>query len=461
MKGPLTIEGQWQILGDDRPAPYGTLRVDPEAGLTLEAKMPLAKTAMAHRGASRDPFACPQTIHGLDSRGRPISLLGCMVSEARDSGGMETWTIKPLVGITGGQFESWSGVTARTVRATFSLLDPWLSRSTIRANLDSDHLTFTQRPIPDINIPLPNNEQIVITCDYSQQQGIGELHLTQQHVTHFNFPKLEVLSRVLGNYVHVFRQLLTFLTGSEAFMDSLQFTNDDTSECDVLSGNRGGSSAPRKISLRQVLVRYDEVPIPFPDFVAQWFRYHSEMEAILNLYFTARWSRDMPVTTKFLLLAQALEAYHARSSQYASAVQTRDEFRQRIAALLKAIQDHQERHWLREKLQHANQKTLAQRLSELIAVHEKEAAEFLPDPEVFAATVRRTRNYFTHFDEELRRRGKIPSITALSKLTLEMRALLEICFLRDLGLPDAAIHRVISGLQQVEFVSLEPDTATF
>lgn len=459
MKDSLKIEGQWHIHGKDQPPVYGELTSDPEAGLTLNAKI-LRASGDYLPGAFANSFACPETIHGFDSRRQPITLLACMVSQASNSDSLDTYEIRPLLGIVGEHFGNWQEVKAQTVSATLSLLDPWLNRSTIRQTIESERSVFVQKPLPEIEIRLPDNEQIVITCSYSQTGGHGELHLKQQHVTHFNFATPEPLSKVRNKYIHVFRQLISFLTGSEVFIDSIHFGRGFT-RCDLLSRNDGATTAQRKLSYGRVLVHYNDLNKAFPSLVARWFRYYSEMEAILNLYFAARWNKDIPITTKFLLLAQALEAYHSRSSNYTSAVQDKSEFRQRICTLLRGVVDRQEKDWLREKLQHANQKTLAQRLSDLIVAHQKDAAQFLKDPDDFATTIRHARNYFTHYDEELRRKGKIPSATTLSHLTLQMRALLEICFLRDLGLPELAIQRVIRGVQDVRYVSLESEGATF
>lgn len=457
MKAPPTIEGQWHIFGDDKPAPYGTLRIDSEEGLALETKMPRSQ------GQAHNPLlptiTCPETIHGIDSCGEPVTLLGCMVSEASNSVGLDTLTVHPLLAITGGHFSSWPTIMAQTVRARFSILDAWLNRSTIQTTLAGETTAFTQKALPLINVPLGAGTEIVISCGYTHQHGVGELHLTQAHSVHFNFNKPERVSKVRGEYLYVFQQLLTLLSGSQTFSDEIQFSGHDLTKYELLSSNNGAASANRKISQGHILVHYHEVEAGFPALVARWFRYYSEMEAILNLYFTARWNNEVPLTTKFLLLAQALEAFHNRSRKYTSAAQPKPEFRKRIDALLKGVSDRKEADWLREKLQHANQKTLAQRLGDLMADHQKEIASFVSDPGAFATTVRHTRNYFTHFDEDLRRKGKIPDTTTLAKTTLQMRALLELCFVRDLQLPEAAAQRVTRRVQNIGFVSIESPTA--
>ncbi|MGD0252760.1 MAG: HEPN domain-containing protein [Verrucomicrobiota bacterium] len=454
MKDPRLIEGQWYIFGDDQAAAYGTLRVEPESGLSLEVKIP----RNLEDGAIRRPFGnfnCPETIHGIESQGQPITLLGCMGAESSYTDGLDSYRIRPLLGIVGGHFGKWNEITSQTVRADYSILDQWLRRSTIKSQHDSECMVFTQGPIPGIEVPLPDDEQIVITCGYTHQLGIGELHLTQRHSAHFNFPKPRPVTEIRAKYVHVFRQMLTFFTGSEVFIDEIEFAGGQFSKNKLINSTLDPASAKRELSYGRRLVDYLEIADRFPEIVASWFAYHSEMEPIFDLYFSACWNTEMPVTTKFLLLAQALEAYHSRSPRYESAVQKTEDFRHRVDAILAGVAEDTEKTWLQKKLCHANQKTLAQRLDELIGTHHKEVASFIPDSAAFAKTIRHTRNYLTHFDEELRRRKKVPEITSLTKIRIQMKALLEICFLRDLKLPEIAVSRVVARTQNIKFVSLE------
>jgi len=61
---------------------------------------------------------------------------------------------------------------------------------------------------------------------------------------------------------------------------------------------------------------------------------------------------------------------------------------------------------LKEKLHYANEKTLAQRLADVLGEHTPEIYQFIGNPVEFAEKVKNNRNYYTHFDDELRRKGK-------------------------------------------------------
>ena len=96
-------------------------------------------------------------------------------------------------------------------------------------------------------------------------------------------------------------------------------------------------------------------------------------------------------------------------------------------------------------------------MSELTADQQTFVAQFITDTTAFADTIRWTRNYYTHFgeDEELRidqGRGRIAEGTALLTYATQLQALLELLFIADLNLPQAAVARVVSRVKRVRVI---------
>ena len=80
-----------------------------------------------------------------------------------------------------------------------------------------------------------------------------------------------------------------------------------TREIEWLRGMPGSTKAKRTLHIQEGLVSYQEIAADLPALAANWFNYYDQMEAILNLYFTAISKGDIPANTRFLLLAQALK----------------------------------------------------------------------------------------------------------------------------------------------------------
>jgi hypothetical protein len=200
-------------------------------------------------------------------------------------------------------------------------------------------------------------------------------------------------------------------------------------------------------------VPYAEITAEFAGILRRWFEYHERLDSALSLYFATVFNRSLYINHKFLFLAQALEVYHNTNPEFVGYVQPTRDFRARRERIVESAPEF-EREWLREKLHYANQKTLAERLAEILAKNKADAEQFIPDLARFADMVKHTRNYYTHFDEELRENGKIAQGDELTMLVFQMQTLLGICILKDLGIAGAPITRLIKTLKGMRLVSL-------
>ena len=129
------------------------------------------------------------------------------------------------------------------------------------------------------------------------------------------------------------------------------------------------------------------------------------------------------------------------------------EFRERVSRLISTVGP-EEQSWLKEKLQHANEKTLAQRIEEILSTAPSEVDQFIPDRADLAAKIRHTRNYYTHFLADLRQKGKAADDEELPRLTEQMRGLLILCILRDLGIGGLPMRKVVHSVTSLRYVSL-------
>jgi hypothetical protein len=200
---------------------------------------------------------------------------------------------------------------------------------------------------------------------------------------------------------------------------------------------------------------YREIENIFPVVLSKWFAYHKQLDAVLNLYFAVLFNPSLYINHQFLFLAQALEVYHNSNTSFVGYVQPTAEFRARRKQIVSSVSP-EDKEWLEEKLNHANQKTLAQRLSEILLKNKAEAEQFISDLQHFADLVKNTRNYYTHFDEELKGKGKVTDdIEEMVRLASQMRTLLGICILKDLEITGAPITRLIERHKKMEIVSLK------
>lgn len=454
-----TFNGQWFIFGEAQPPAIGTLTFDPESGLTLEAQRQHPPDFMRGLIARYD---APSTIYGVDDYGTTLSLFGCDSLRWNPSPGIDKVTIQAQILFTGGRFNNYATSYFNTVQVNYSILDYWLLRSSVISDRSETGVTryFHQR-LPNIVAELPND--VILSISTNSQERVNvfppSVSLTQKQTVLFEFEEALLTTEIRGDYIDSFGRLLSFLTGVEVFVDKIRFpqTRFQFRDVEWLHSTQRITSAQRERVLRP-LIDYDEIFGEFPALISRWFQYQDRMEAVINLYFTAISNPHIPYSTRFLLLAQALEAYHGRSNHFSSEVQPRNEFLSRRDQLV-AVVPQNEQDWLRDKLGFANQKTLADRLRELITSQQGFAAQIIGNTNCFADMVRWTRNYYTHYsqDEEARisrGQGRIAEGADLFLLSEQMRALLELHFVADLNLPAVAFNQIVRRTSGISVVNI-------
>ena len=355
MNTPRALVGQWHIFGDDQPAAVGTLRFDPDSGLTLDAQRhrppDLARALLA------GGFEPPNVIHGRDSYGYPVSLFGCVLTRSHAAVALDQFEIRALHALLGAHFPQFNEIAFSNVRVTYSILDAWLARSAlVEVPREAELPGFAQHHPPDITTTLPDGTVVTITIQLSQHVTSTSVTLGQSQFVRFALPQRSRIPSLCTDYIDPLGRLLSFLSGSDVFVDRVSLAGaDQTSEIDWLHSNPGITTAKRSLEHGEGLIAYREIADQLPAVISRWFEYHARMEPILNLYFMVSQNPDMAASTRFLLLAQALEAYHSRSNRFSGQIQPTPAFRLRRDALI-ALVPAKDQPWLRENLKDANQK---------------------------------------------------------------------------------------------------------
>lgn len=458
MNKPLTIKGQWWIFGPDKAPQFGVLSFDPEDGCRLEVNVSqrVSPDDVVLQATDHSRKSIPQRIHGRDKHDNPVVLLGSYCQRRSISSGLATYeirAIRTLLGCTDlGEEPKFD-----TAYLEYSLLHQWLGRSSIGPGNADTKAFVTHSPQPELIVKLADDTSLTIHAQALPSQDVAEHRITEKQQVELTFGSPLTVQAIMMRYAEPFRRMLSLFTGREVFVDQVHFgvreENRREEFVELLEQNHGVQRADRELLFVNALVQYREIEADFPKIVQRWFEYHEHFDAVLNLYFATVFNRHLYSNHEFLFLAQALEVYHARNSNFTTAERPRAEFRKAVKDILCSV-PHPLRRWLDEKLRYANEKTLAQRLDEILDQHPTEVPIFIPDRVSFASKVRHTRNYYTHYDEELKRKGKIAEGEKLFRIATQMRRLLEISILKDLGIAGKAIQRFINRWQDADFVSV-------
>jgi len=459
VKESKRFEGRWWIFGTEKPEHFGVLHYSPEKGLRLEVKIAQSfGIAQILHETNRTDF--PDVIQGRDKDDKPITLFGCSRPRWNKSDGLASYEFHPLIGIVGQSVESWMAANYQKVDIRLSLLHNWIGQSRVEQKSTAENIPQIEiQPWSPIKMNLGDGVLLQINSKFHTNSKSGDFEIHEGHYISLEFPQPVQAKTILTDYAEKLRRLFSVLTGTPVVLESVYFEVPNSGEhpdkSEFLQRNEATSRAKRDLLTHRMTAPYGDLAKILPTVIAKWFEYHAQLDAVLNLYFAVMFNSALYINHRFLFLAQALEVYNSTHTEFVGYVQPKSDFRQRRDRIVQAVSQ-EEREWLEEKLHYANQKTLAQRLSEILAKNKTEADQFINDLQQFADAVKNTRNYHTHFDEELKEKCKVTDdMEALVRLVSQMETLLSICILKDLGITGAPIARIIGSYKSMEIFTLK------
>ena len=182
----------------------------------------------------------------------------------------------------------------------------------------------------------------------------------------------------------------------------------------------------------------------FERYLRAWFAKAAVLKPVCDLFFGTLTNTSMYLGHRFLSLSQALETYHRRTKP-AKYVDD-EEWEGTKAALAASIPQSLAKDFrssLKNKLNYLHEFSLRKRLKDVLEQCGTQAGVTVPDEMAFVEDVANTRNYLTHYDKRLEEQAV--KDRALFLLTEEMRCLLEVCFLTEIGMEKALIQRIARG----------------
>jgi hypothetical protein len=191
--------------------------------------------------------------------------------------------------------------------------------------------------------------------------------------------------------------------------------------------------------------------------IFRWFSRAELLRPIYDLYFGTLFQRGAYIHQRFLSLAQALESYHRRTigGKHIS----EEDFGVLLAQLTDVVNGagdgitRDARASFINKLKYFNEVSLRRRLKDLLRNLAGLDALLIRNSSRFVDRVVDTRNYYTHYDAASEA-GAVPE-QDLYLLCSQMQFLLELCFLRELGLSDSTIDALVQRHQRYIGVSTQ------
>ncbi len=173
-----------------------------------------------------------------------------------------------------------------------------------------------------------------------------------------------------------------------------------------------------------------------------WLKKADLLNPIYNLYFSTLYKADSFLENRFLSLVQGLEAYHARIVRNTEF--PREDYLESVASILESVPDGPPgfAKWLGHKLENGNRPSLRHRLKELITPFLDVFKFSNPGRQKFIKAVVDTRNYLTHYSEDLK--GGAAKGSDLVNLIETLKMLFELYLLKEMGFSVSEIKAMVA-----------------
>lgn len=325
-----------------------------------------------------------------------------------------------------------------SLRFSVDCLSEWLGKSVFEVGFGrsiEDWKLAIKRPEP-VQCALPDGTKLKIDHDIRLPGAIRypTLELHQEafiQVTPAEPQPVEFYQKLS----HRITRFFSFLIGRPVPIHSLKIKVDDS---DIGEPHKWldlyfqslNSSAKSSTNPRDMLLPHSTIELRFGSILSAWLDEYENLMPALHHYFAVQDGSLAYLDTKFIAIAQALEAFHRRTCN--STKWSKAEYKAKVSAIIDGCPE-VDREWLRNKLNFGNEITLAERLRELIDPF----ASVFGEEAIIDLIVRgavKTRNYHAHYDPK--GAAKALKGTALIALTLRLQVLFTLCFLTRLGLKD-------------------------
>ena len=437
------FSGWWWLPDSGDNKVPGIMTFSKEEGIRLKLIGSFKEPTQLGSG-DRDEYSL---ILGFTDEGKLVTLFDAIPFETRLTlPGLATaqrfWA---RVGCTGAHFLQPEQARFHKASLEYTHLADWVGRSGFQPEYGTEGGSLTKYTLaytfPDeVKAAMPDGEVCVTYAFESGGDLLREVNLRQSPSMRVDLSHDLTFDQWQTAFVLPLRNLLTLATTRPNAVTRISMYSEDT----TVSTSKGDREVPIELFYQQVwhenvepkrlfphdmLFTLHDVAQDFDGVVGNWLRVAKELDSVCNLFFSVRYLPGLYSEHQFLNTVQAAESYHRR--RITNEVLAAGEHEKRVASILERTPG-EHREWLGQRLVYSNEPSLRDRLNDLLDTTQEVLSPLVQDRKRFVQNVVDTRNYFTHYDPDLR--SKAAPGSKLYSLTQTLSFMVEACLLNELGL---------------------------
>ena len=460
IKEEIKRNGDFWLPSSPENQVSGTLSISDGGNITLELTESLDSSIQAQLGVTRPDSLNP--ILGHVEKDGPIRLDRCYHTEKKRSivhgRLMAPDVIRANRAFMGFPYEEDTSPRFNTFSFSVEGIDEWVGISGIEVNRHSEKraVTISYDEPADISLNLQNKMRLLITFG-SKFPGFPNLKSAEvSQKTYFRL--ISQKARELDDFTSVAQKItafLCFVMNEIVCLDRMWATSDNLRETlpdgrtalipvEIYCPSWPYAKNEPAIDEWDMLFKYEDRQNRVESIINKWIDNYKQIAPALDLYFLTKAGTLPTLNMQFLALAQALEAFHLRTSDEKH--MNKAECKEICKKMIEACPE-EHRDWFRPKLQRANELTLQNRIEKMI-----EPFDCLIDdarrPQLIKH-IKNTRNYLTHYDPKLEKKAAKGRVLEL--LCRKMNALFRLQFLKLIGFDEQEIDDIVDKCKYLKW----------
>ena len=376
-------------------------------------------------------------ILGIDSNGKAVTSEGHVsTSYSAHSAGVTLSKYRRSVTFVGKHFERGEKVEFDEISIRASDLAAWTQVRAIETKARSrkrggyyvwSEISDRSKRLDDIEIPLSRGERAFIRIGTNFKgidmfgQGSEHAELSQDTEFHLRFSRPRNLEHVFER-VGDLRNFLSLAIGRPVAVLSVtgyrdNFADDHTKRpvpIEILWGIPHNPEPPEKPrQAHEMLFTLPAVSTEISKVMRSWFAKQRRLEPVFNLFFGLLYNSNIYSDVRFLLYAQAVETYGYRRRR-------------------KPVK-----------------RTFREQINDVLAICPTASRKIVgPDPEAFTKLLKVSRDFYTHYDPAKKKLAA--KEVGLLLLSTQLRTLIEMALLRELGFTHRAVDAILARARRYE-----------
>lgn len=437
----FTYPGEWWIPQNPDQKVSGTLSFTPQNGLALDLIGTLSKSPYDSSEVEYLPL-----INGVIYKGsKAVTLWEChgsFSSSSNSQSGFYTSSSNYDVGkcFIGHHFTSENSIQIRRISATYENLEEWVNTQPFATSSPNDSELLIS-PSNPVNLSVACDDfRITVTDWASKHLSIHEVTIKHYANVIIDFYNPVDFRSAIQPLYHL-RNFIALGIGRSILPRSMSGipSNSDNKVEIIYRGRTDTFAMSRQISSHQMLFTLKSLGAESEKGLYAWFSSYSILKPVYELYFAVFDMPSMYLDVQFLLLIQALEAYHRRT--YTGVYMTDNTiYDEKVSKVLyeviNGIPELEKSHTrsLRDRIKYGNEYSLRKRLKEILATLDQhfplQLKCLIDDKNTLIDSLVNHRNNLTHYSSD----DVSPSIEAYLKHVRILKVLVLMCFLTRMDL---------------------------